>query len=570
VIALPPVEVDVEAPEFADNVIVGSGFGGSVMAYRLAAEGKEVCLLERGKAYAPGDFPRDPRRMAQNLWDPSGGRLGLFDIWSFRRLDVILSSGLGGGSLIYANVLFRKPPEWFVQQDGQPWPIGYGDLEDHYGAVEGMLKAERFPAGKPGFEQVKKAVAMREAAEALQMHSEYPKLAVAFGSGWGDGGDYQVGAELPDDPEYSNYHHKPRRTCSLCGQCDIGCNTGSKNTLDHTYLSAAKHKGAGIVPRCEVRSFEPAAGGYAVRYVYHGRDSETGRPVPTGNLEQRTIRCRRLILAAGSLGTTFLLLRMRSQSDRFDRLSPLLGHRFSGNGDYLAIMRRARTEDGQPRILNATWGPVITTAIRVDEGRGGFIEDTGYPLIVDWFYEAGRPNLLLRTFRFALRRFWSSLTAQPKSNLSGDVAGLIGDGLTPATSMPLAAMGMDVADGVMSLRNDRFLDIKWKERSSRPHVKTMERNIDNVARALHADRPKRSAWHYWGRAITVHPLGGCPIGTTWRDGVADQFGEVFNYSNLFVVDGSAMPGPIGANPSLTIAAFADRAASAILDGRAGV
>jgi cholesterol oxidase len=566
---LPLVDVDVEVPEFADNVIVGSGFGGSVMAYRLASEGEEVCLLERGKAYAPGDFPRDPRGMAENLWDPSGGRLGLFDIWSFRRLDAIVSSGLGGGSLIYANVLFRKPPEWFVQRDGTPWPIGYKDLEFHYGEVERMLEARRFPAGKPGFRRVQKALAVSEAATALRMEWEYPKLAVAFSPEWEDGSEYQVGAEL-SERSYGNYHKQPRRTCNLCGQCDIGCNTGSKNTLDHTYLSAAEAtRRAGIFPRCEVRSFEPVAGGYAVHYVYHSRDNETGHPVATHKLKPQTIRCRRLILAAGSLGTTFLLLRMRAQNDRFDRLSPLLGRRFSGNGDYLAIMKRAHTKDGQPRILNASWGPVITTAIKVKEGHGGYIEDTGYPLIVDWFYEAGRPNFLFRSARFAGRRFWSHVTKQPKSNLSGDVAGLIGDGLTPATSMPLAAMGMDVADGVMSLKKDRYLHIRWKEWSSRPHVKTMEKNIEALARELGADQLKRSAWHYWGRGITVHPLGGCPIGTTWRDGVADQFGEVFNYRNLFVMDGSAMPGPIGANPSLTIAAFADRAAMAILDRWAG-
>jgi cholesterol oxidase len=555
-----------QVPEFATNVVVGSGFGGSVMAYRLADAGEEVCLLERGKAYAPGDFPRDPRLMGENLWDPSNGRHGLFDIWSFHRLDAVVSSALGGGSMIYANVLLRKPPDWFQQLDGTPWPITYDQLDKHYGAVEAMLEAEPFPVGMAGFESVMKSAAMTGAADELRWHSEHPKLAVAFRPS--PGGPLQVGAELTKRA-YPNFHGLPRRTCTLCGQCDLGCNTGSKNTLDHTYLSAAQDKQAAIFTRCEVRSFEPDdAGGYLVRYVYHDPGDETGQTVPTRNLPVRTIRCKRLILAAGTLGTTFLLLRMRRRSKRFRELSPLLGHHFSGNGDYLGVLKGARLPDGGPKVLNASAGPVVTTAIRLDDEPGGWIQDAGYPVIVDWLIETGRFKFVYRVTKFAAHRWLSQVTAAPKSNLSGDVADLIGKGSASSATMPLLGMGNDVPDGVMKLRNDRYLALKSSARTSQPYVRFMERNMNGVAHTLHA-RFKRSAWSYWGRSITVHPLGGCPVGTTSQDGVVDEFGEVFGYPNLFVVDGAAMPGPVGSNPSLTIAAFADRAATAIAAGRAG-
>src|SRR5918911_1619171 len=120
-----------------DAVIVGSGFGGSVMAYRLAEAGLRVCLLERGKAYPPGTFPRTPAGLARNFWDPSEKLYGMFDVWSFSGIESLVSSGLGGGSLIYANVLLRKDEEWFVDDDGvgngyRRWPVDRAALEEHY------------------------------------------------------------------------------------------------------------------------------------------------------------------------------------------------------------------------------------------------------------------------------------------------------------------------------------------------------------------------------------------------------------------------------------------------------
>jgi cholesterol oxidase len=140
--------------EHFDAVIVGSGFGGAVTAYRLAEAGMKVCLLERGKVYPPGSFPRSPHKMKDNFWDPSEGLYGLFNIWSFKGLEAVISSGLGGGSLIYANVLIRKDEKWFVKEDlhkggYEYWPVTRDDLEPHYDQVEKMLNAQRYPFEYP-------------------------------------------------------------------------------------------------------------------------------------------------------------------------------------------------------------------------------------------------------------------------------------------------------------------------------------------------------------------------------------------------------------------------------------
>ena len=147
-----------------DAVIVGSGFGGSVSAYRLAEAGKSVCVLERGKPYPPGSFPRSPRALSQAFWDPSEGLYGMFNLWSFRGIGALVSSGLGGGSLIYANVLLRKDEKWFVQEDlagggYEHWPVSRAELDPHYDRAERMLNAQRYPFDHPPFDETPKTAA---------------------------------------------------------------------------------------------------------------------------------------------------------------------------------------------------------------------------------------------------------------------------------------------------------------------------------------------------------------------------------------------------------------------------
>ena len=528
-----------------DAVIVGSGFGGSVMAYRLAKAGLSTCVLERGKAWPPGSFPRSPLGLHDAMWDPSEGKHGFFDVWSFRGLGAVVSSGLGGGSLIYANVILPKDEWSFVEEtaaDGpRRWPVTREDLDPHYDAVREMLSPVEYPyhlvATTP------KTRAFRAATAGVGLEQVPAPLAVTF-----SGPDEEPGTPFgrPED----NIHKRQRYTCRLVGECDVGCNYGSKNSLDFNYLSAADGCGAEIRCRHEVKAFEPFDGGYRIEYVDHTNAVE-GRP-PSAPLERESLYARRLILAAGALGTPYLLLANRSA---FPRISHRLGTRFSGNGDFVAFAKGIR-EPVEP-----TLGPVITTAVRTPTS---YIEDGGYPALVAWIGEMLlMPRLAWAARSVGLKLLWGWLTGNQERNLSSELSQLLGDPRTIAGSLCILGMGREEPQGRLSLRDGR-LDVTWSFRRARPYFELLREAAAGIAEELGGRLEDNILWRL-NAVLTAHPLGGCPLGTTIDEGVVDHVGgEVFNYPRLHVADGSIMPGPVGANPSFTIAALADRFADKIL------
>ncbi|HKB31332.1 MAG TPA: GMC oxidoreductase, partial [Streptosporangiaceae bacterium] len=538
-----------------------------------AEAGLSVVLLERGRAYPPDSFPRTPAQMSRAFWDPRAGLYGMFDVWRFAGCDSVVSSGLGGGSLIYANVLLRKDEHWFVQADPLPgggyesWPLTRTELDPHYDEVERMIGATPYPVELAPYAATPKTHAMQDAAAELGLKWQLPPLAVSFAPAPGAA----PGPGLPiADPDYGNLHHRQRSTCRLCGECDIGCNIGAKNSLDFTYLSAAKHQGADLRTWHDARAIRPRpGGGYEVDYVRYDPADE-GNPGGTSARPLRTIACDRLVLAAGTYGTSYLLLR---NQDRFPGLSAALGTRFSGNGDLLTFLVHAR-DRSRTRLLDASRGPVITSAIRLSDehdgaasgGRGAYIEDGGYPAFVDWLVEAAdMPHDTRRAAHFLLERFGALMKHAPDTHLSSEISELIGAGALSVSSLPLLGMGRDVPDGVLRLRDGR-LDVVWNTATSEAYferVRTTMRRISAVLGARCVDNPM---W-FRKRVITVHPVGGVPMGRDPSAGVCDPYGEVFGYPGLYIADGAALPGPVGANPSLTIAALADRMCTRLLDSR---
>jgi cholesterol oxidase len=543
-----------------DAVIVGSGFGGSVMAYRLAEAGMSVCVLERGKVYPPGSFPRSPWEMGRNFWDPSEGLHGMFDVWSFRGIGAVVASGLGGGSLLWSNVVLRKDRSTFVKEEGEYWPVTYDDLEPHYERHERMLQATPYPFHLEPYDRTYKTKAMQYASGQLGLEWILPKLAVTF-----DPGD---GKPVPGEPirGEENLHGRTRLTCLLCGECNIGCNYGAKNTLDYNYLSLAKlQHGADLRTRCEVKAFAPRdGGGFTIDYVDH---TEAPEDVPRKSpLPLHRLTADRLVLSAGAFGSTYLLLKNRAA---FPGLSDRLGTQFCGNGDLLALAVKAR-ENGGPRIVDPGYGPVITSTIRMkDEAEGGasrayYLQDGGHPQHVNWIFEASHQLAVIpKALRLAKRMLRKWLRLDRRSDVGREFSGFFAPATLTSTSMPLFSMGRDTPDGNMTLTEDGYLDLDWNKRSSTPFFEHLRGTARQVAEVLGAKFMDNPSW-YLSRVTTVHPLGGCPMGEDERGGVVDSYGRVFNHPGFLIIDGSILPGPVGPNPSTTIAAVAHRAADRVI------
>jgi cholesterol oxidase len=534
-----------------DAIVVGSGFGGAVVAARLAEAGHSVLALERGRAYPPGSFPRTPSELGRAFWDPSADLHGLYDVWSFDRLDSMVSAGLGGGSLIYANVLLRKPEAWFAE-DGMPWAIRPDDLEAGYAAAEAELGAAPYPwaAGTP------KTRRFREAAERSGLGWREVDLAISFAAA--PGMAPEEGVELTGP---RTLHGRPRSTCRRCGECDLGCNFGAKNTLDHTYLTRAQRAGADVRTLSDVIGFEPLGavrgGGWRVRYRVHDRARTGHATEPEEGPRVREVTTRRLVLAAGTFGTQLLL---RRNGNRLPGLSPRLGEGISANGDLLTFAARC----AEP--LDPHDGPVITTAVERRDGEGGFLlQDAGYPAIGEWLFGSlGALDDLWRARRSVLRLVLRAMSVHRDSaNLSGDLSTLFGTGATSSRTMPLLGMGRDVAAGTLGLNGVGRLTCDWAIDRSRPFFDELMGAAGELATALGGELWD-TALSELERIITVHPLGGCRMGANADLGVVSTLGAVHGCDGLYISDGSTMPGSVGVNPSLTIAAFAERVAAGIL------
>ena len=501
----------------ADVIVIGSGFGGAVAAARLAQAGYSVIILERGRRWNPGDFPRDPRLRDGWLW---GVDRGLYDLRWLVGMIAVQASGWGGGSLAYANV-FSRP---FDDRLSGKWPahLRRPRLDPYYDLAAHMLEVQ--PAtDDPRTGRPPERTALIEQMMGGSDRPEAtirPNLAITFG-----------------DPQRwrPNRHGVPRRGCAFVGECVIGCNHGAKNSLDATYLAVAERQGARGVTGAEAVAVQEEATGYSVVTT---DPSEPDAP-------RRTWRARRVIVAAGAVGTTELLLRSRAAGGGLPRLSSRLGEGFSGNGDFLALAELPRGSG------DMTTGPTITTSTAVDvpEGRGSVwyqVQDGAFPVVLHELFDAVVPGQTARSW-------WRRHTAQP------DVRRVFA----------VLAMGHDSGAGKLRLNRFGNVVLGWRNGWQAALYRSQRRLGPMLSRLLRARLYHPITWSTLRRTTTVHPIGGVPAGPERTSGVVDECGEVHGHPGLYVMDGSTLPASTGVNPSATILAAAEQAVEELIrrDGR---
>jgi cholesterol oxidase len=457
-------------------------------------------------------------------------------------MDVIQGVGVGGGSIHYFNVNLRAPAEIF-ESPRWPEPIRRSTLDPYYDLVLEMLDSKPLepPAG------------LRELPPRTRTF-----LKAAEQAGFARPGLVDIAVHTGPDRRH-RYGNNLQSACTYCGNCLLGCHLHAKNTLDFTYLGLAEnHHGAEVFPLHAVVSLEQVSSvtghsGYKVSY----RKLDTNE---TGAVEAENV-----VVAAGCLGSTELLLRCRDVDRTLPDLSPALGRCFSGNGDMLI----AGTIDVDEHV-DPGYGPPITAW--ADCSRNGYrltIEDLGLPDPFFWFLEGALPprgRRLRRLWRLIATYAVRSLGLSHTTRVSDEINALFAGGRT-ARFLPYLGMGLDAADGRLVL-SDGAIDVRWSHRRSRRMFKEMESAFRDISRAAGGRYVPSPLWRWpFRKLLTAHPLGGCVVGESSEHGVVDHRGQVFGYPRLFVVDGSIIPTSVGVNPSATIGALAERVAFWILHDR---
>jgi len=550
-------------------IVIGSGFGGSAIAARTAKKWPgRVLLLERGKRYPMGSFARAPHEMARNVWNIARENRrrpskllskkvarGLFDIRHYNHVDVVLGAGLGGGSLIYANV-FLEPPEEIFAQD---WPTGFtkATLQPYYKVARAVLGARAMPQANGDPRRDVKRSALFEKIETQAGRTVKPAdINVFFGNDFSN--------PLPMGERADNRYGARQSSCIYCGECDVGCNVHAKNTTDLNYLYVAENKyGAAIRTESLARRIVPldangaedrtAIGEHGYRVDYW--DLTTG--------EEVAVTAQRVVLSAGTLGTTELLLRCRDVYDTLPGLSDALGKRFSCNGDFLYFAADG-DQDTDPNS-----GPVITRVSDhnllsdFDRSRAFVMQDAAFPAFASWWVTGARPAFSLFPTFFRILRHW--ITRWFQGATLGRAGFLLNDLLRDdiaARSSVLLCMGVDNAEGVMTLGPNGMLSINWPYRDNRTLYDAYEATAQNFASAIGGAAIPLPNWLWpFRNNVAVHPLGGCRLGDSRDTAVTSaepgERGRVFGYQGLYVADGSLLPSAVGANPSATIAALAE-------------
>ncbi len=515
-----------------DVVVVGSGYGGGVAAARFSRAGKSVCVLERGREFLAGEFPGrfpDLRKEMQvrgtriNLGSPSA----LYDVRLGDDMHVLAGCGLGGGSLINAGVALRPDVRVFTD-DAWPGQIRQDGLLD-----VGFARARRWlrPMVGPRARQMTKFKALEAAGVALGVPPVTPEVTVSFEDTVNPAGVSQA-------------------ACTNCGDCCGGCNVGAKNTVATTYLPEAKRHGAEIFTRAQVRHVaKRLGGGWTVVLVNTGDGHD--------NAAEVAVAADIVVLAAGSLGSTEILLRSR---ERGLQLSDQLGHRFSANGDIIAFGYGAKIPVGSVAVGH----PSKVPGLEIGAAVSGQIEirdasDLSRELIIQEGVVPSALAPMLPVLFVPNGRLFGALQSLVSGIYNGPFASL----------QTFFAVSHDDASGRFSLEDD-VLRLVWPGAKDQPVYQRLDATLQKLVSSVGGSYVKNPlAGTVMGhQPATAHPLGGASMASDRRAGVVDHKSRVFDatpglgstavFTGLYVIDGATIPRSLGCNPLLTITALAER------------
>jgi cholesterol oxidase len=523
-----------------DYLIIGSGFGGSVSATRLSEKGYSVGILEQGKRFRDHDFAVTNWNLRKYLWAPILKCFGIQNISLFKNVMVLGGTGVGGGSLVYANTLMKPSDSFFNAPSWKDLADWKNELEPHYQTASRMLGATPNPNQTPADKM------LHEIANEMGRGHTYKtvNVGVFFGEAGKKVSDPYFKGEGPD-----------RVGCTQCGGCMVGCRYGAKNTLEKNYLYFAEKFGAKILPERKVKNIRPING-----MPEKGYEIETIASTAWFRKDPQVFRAKKVIVSAGVLGSLRLLLKCKYQTKSLPNLSDQLGQQVRTNNEALVGI----TESSSKRVNDHSRGIAITSIFHPDDhthvepvrySKGSNLMSLlGAPMI-DGDAPLLRPFKLLWTlFRYPLqtlnilwKKRWSekSIILLVMQTLDYKMKFQLGRNLFTLFRKDLVTK-LDKG----AFRMPTYIPIG--NEVARLFSKKINGVPQNAVNEVLLNIP-----------TTAHILGGCPIGGSAQQGVIDTKQEVFNYPGLYICDGSAIPANLGVNPSLTITAMTERAMSLI-------
>ena len=528
-------------------VVIGSGYGGSISANRLARAGKSVCILERGREILPGEYPDTPKKMAKEIQlntpkKHDGSKLGLFDFDINEQINVIRGCGLGGTSLINANVSIM--PDKTIFTNGA-WPEEIvNDLDNIYNKdcsrAKDMLRPNPYP---DNFPKLAKLTVLEKMAGYMKKPFFRVPINVTFKTGTN-----HVGVE--------------QKACINCGDCVSGCNHFAKNTLIMNYLPDAKNHGARIYTCISVTHIEKSTEGW---YVY----IETTDPKQKVTINR--IKAGKVIVAAGTLGSTEILLRSKMKGLP---LSDRVGFRFSGNGDFIGFGYNTTAVcnsvgfGNRPAEGRQPVGPCIAGIIDMrkepDVNNRLIIEDCSIPgasanyLLVLGLGLATLP--LGRETGHGLKNWLGDKWRQLVSLVCGPYKGAV------RNTQGFLTASIDDGAGVIYLKDDRTR-INWPGAGHSGNYDAVDQNMYLATKAFKGNYITNPLWNklLGYDLISAHPLGGCIMAKDASTGVVNHKCQVFSgiagndvHEGLYVMDGAVIPSALCANPLLTISSIVER------------
>lgn len=523
-----------------DWVVIGSGFGGSVSALRLAQKGYSVRVLEAGRRFADSDFAKTTWQARRYYWMPRLGLTGILRMTVFRDVFVVSGSGVGGGSLGYANTLYRAPTAFFEDPQWRDLADWEAELQPCYDEAERMLGVTTYDA-KGAADEI-----LEEYAHEIGVGETFrpTRVGVFLGAEGETVPDPYFGGEGPD-----------RTGCLRCGSCMVGCRHGAKNTLMKNYLWFAERLPVDIRPLRTVTDIQPhgaedGSQGYIIRHRPSGAWLGRG---------EQTVRARGVVIAAGTLGTNRLLFRCKL-SGSLPRLSDRLGYLVRTNSESILAVTAPPTDR-----RDFTRGVAITSSIYptpdthiepVTYGAGADSQSLLFALLTESGRRGTRPLHFLRAIARHPRRAARAARIKDWSRQT------------------MIILVMQTLDGAMRLKVRRRLPggdvvLTTEQDALSPNPDQIPAAYD--AAAWLTEKLRGTPQAVFTEATmsiptTAHILGGAVIGSTPENGVIDAEQRVFGYENLLVCDGAAIPANVGVNPSLTITALAERAIAKIPPG----